>query len=103
GLTNGHTHAHGALARGAVPDRISLEGFLACAPALVGQRSVEDVRLSAALCAVELARKGCTSCIDMAAELPAPTVEGIIAVGQAYADVGIRAVVAPVVSDRPLD
>ncbi|MDB5870568.1 MAG: hypothetical protein JWQ07_10, partial [Ramlibacter sp.] len=102
GLTNGHTHAHGALARGAVPDRISLEGFLAYAPSLIGQRSTEDLRLSAMLCAAELARKGCTSCIDMAAELPAPTVEGMVAVGQAYAAVGIRAVVAPMVSDRTL-
>ena len=102
GLVNGHTHAHGALARGAVPDRISLEGFLAYAPALIGQRSVEDIYLSAALCAAELARRGCTSCIDMAGELPMPSVEGILAVGQAYAEVGIRAVVAPMMSDRTL-
>ncbi len=102
GLANGHTHAHGALARGAVPDRISLEGFLAYAPALTGQRSADDIYLSAALCAAELARKGCTSCIDMAGELPMPSVEGILAVGQAYADVGLRAVVAPMVSDRTL-
>ena len=102
GFRNGHTHAHGALARGAVPDRISLEGFLAAAPALVGQRSVEDIRLSALLCAVELAHKGVTSCIDMAGQLPVPTVEGILAVGEAYAQVGLRAVVAPMVSDRTL-
>lgn len=102
GLRNGHTHAHGALARGAVPDRISLEGFLAHAPALIGQRTLDDVRLSATLTAVELARHGCTACIDMAGELPSPSVEGILAVGQAYADVGIRAVIAPMVSDRSL-
>jgi 5-methylthioadenosine/S-adenosylhomocysteine deaminase len=102
GLINAHTHAHGALARGAVPDRISLEGFLAYAPALIGQRSVADIRLSATLCAVELARKGCTSCIDMPAQLPMVSVDGIVAVGQGYADVGLRAVVAPMVSDRTL-
>lgn len=102
GLVNSHTHAHGALARGAVPDRISLEGFLACGPALIGQRSMEDIHLSAMLGAVELVRKGCTSCIDMAGELPFPSVEGILAVGQAYADVGLRAIVAPMVSDRTL-
>jgi 5-methylthioadenosine/S-adenosylhomocysteine deaminase len=102
GFTNAHTHAHGALARGAVPDRISLEGFLAYAPALIGRRSIDDIRLSATLCAVELVRKGCTSCIDMPAQLPMPSVEGILAVGQAYADVGLRAVVAPMVSDRTL-
>ncbi|MGZ5194278.1 MAG: amidohydrolase family protein [Ramlibacter sp.] len=102
GLANAHTHAHGALARGAVPDRISLEGFLAYAPALIGHRSIEDIRLSATLGAVELARNGCTSCIDMPAQLPLASVEGILAVGQAYADVGLRAVVAPMVSDRTL-
>jgi guanine deaminase len=102
GFANGHTHAHGALARGAVPDRVSLEGFLACAPALTGQRSVDDLRLSATLAAVELARKGCTSCMDMAGQLPRPTVDGILAVGEAYAQVGLRAVVAPMVSDRTL-
>jgi 5-methylthioadenosine/S-adenosylhomocysteine deaminase len=102
GLTNAHTHSHGALARGAVPDRISLEGFLAYAPALIGQRSIDDIRLSATLCAVELARQGCTSCIDMPAQLPMVSVEGLLAVGQAYADVGLRAVVAPMVSDRTL-
>jgi 5-methylthioadenosine/S-adenosylhomocysteine deaminase len=102
GLINAHTHAHGALARGAVPDRISLEGFLAYAPALIGQRSIEDIRLSATLCAVELARQGCTSCIDMPAQLPMVSVEGILAVGRAYADVGLRAVIAPMVSDRTL-
>jgi guanine deaminase len=102
GLVNAHTHAHGALARGAVPDCISLEGFLAYAPALTGQRGLEDLRLSATLTAAELARKGCTACIDMAGQLPQPSVEGIIAVGQAYADVGLRAVVAPMLSDRTL-
>ena len=102
GLANAHTHAHGALARGAVPDRISLEGFLAYAPALIGRRSIEDIQLSATLSAVELARKGCTSCIDMPAQLPMVSVEGILAVGQAYADVGLRAGIAPMVSDRTL-
>jgi len=42
------------------------------------------------------------SCIDMAAELPMVTLEGMVAIGQAYADVGIRAVVAPMISDRTL-
>jgi 5-methylthioadenosine/S-adenosylhomocysteine deaminase len=102
GLSNAHTHAHGALARGAVPDRISLEGFLAYAPALIGQRSVKDIRLSATLGAVELVHKGCTSVIDMPAQLPMVSVDGILAVGRAYADVGLRAVVAPTVSDRTL-
>ena len=102
GLVNGHTHGHGALARGAVPDRIALEGFLAHGSALLGQRTLADLQLSTTLSAVELLRRGCTACIDMAAQLPAPTVAGLLAIGQAYADAGLRAVVAPMVSDRTL-
>ena len=47
-----------------------------------------------------MAMKGCTACYDLNLELPAPTHEGTIAGAQAYADVGIRAVIAPAVADR---
>ena len=102
GLVNGHTHSHGALARGLVPDKVSLEGFLSGMSALNGQRTLDDLRLGATLNAVELVRRGCTSCIDMALQLPLPTTEGLLAIGQAYASVGLRAVVAPMVADRTL-
>jgi 5-methylthioadenosine/S-adenosylhomocysteine deaminase len=45
-------------------------------------------------------RKGCTAACDLFAEFPAPSLDGITAVAQAYADVGIRAVVAPMAADR---
>jgi guanine deaminase len=102
GLVNAHTHAHGALARGAVPDRISLEGFLARGPALNGGRSLIDIGLSARLSAVELLHRGCTAAFDMAAELPVPTVDGLLEVAKAYQAVGLRAVVAPMLADRSL-
>src|SRR6266852_1923284 len=44
--------------------------------------------------------KGCTACYDLPLEWPAPTAEGLGAVGSAYAAVGMRAVVAPMVADR---
>ncbi len=44
-------------------------------------------------------RKGCTACYDLAAEIPAPSVEGINAVARAYPDVGMRAVIAPMMAD----
>jgi cytosine/adenosine deaminase-related metal-dependent hydrolase len=44
--------------------------------------------------------KGCTAAYDLPLELPGPTLEGVEAVGRAYADVGMRAVVAPMVADR---
>jgi guanine deaminase len=99
GLVNAHTHSHGALGRGAVGDRILLEQFLAAAPAINGARTLEEKYLSAKLSAVEMVRRGCTACYDMSVELPAPTAEGLHAVGQAYRDTGMRAVVAPMMAD----
>lgn len=102
GLVNGHTHSHGALGRGGVPDDATLETFLTGATALNGQRSVDDLRLSAQLSAAEMIRKGCTACFDLSVELPGPTVAGIHAVAEAYHDAGMRAVVAPMISDRTI-
>lgn len=102
GLVNAHTHGHGFLARGAVADRATLEMFLCASGGLNGARTPEDIYLSTALGAVEMIRKGCTACYDLCVELPAPSVTGIHAVGQAYDDIGLRAVVAPMVSDIPI-
>ncbi|MCP1673520.1 guanine deaminase [Natronocella acetinitrilica] len=102
GLVNGHTHAHGALGKGLVPDRSTLELFLTMVPALSGNRSLEDKYLTAQLAACEMVRKGCTTCMDLFAEFPLPTVEGVDAVARAYGDVGMRAVIAPMMADRTL-
>lgn len=102
GLVNGHTHSHGALGRGGVPDDATLETFLAGAGALNGNRHLDDLSLSAQLSAVEMIRKGCTACFDLSVELPGPTVEGLHAVAEAYHGAGMRAVVAPMISDRTI-
>lgn len=102
GLINGHTHSHGALGRGLIPDRISLEAFLAMSGAINGARDPAAMKTSALLNAAELLRKGCTAAFDMVVELPVPTVEGLLAVGEAYAQAGLRAVVAPMIADRSL-
>jgi len=102
GLVNGHTHSHGALGRGGVPDDLPLEAFLSGAAWLNGARQQDDLHLSAQLSAVELIRKGCTACFDMFVELPGPTVGGIHSVAQAYHDVGMRAVVAPMIADQTI-
>jgi guanine deaminase len=99
GLINAHTHSHGGLAKGS-GDRWSLELLLNAGPWLAGDRSEEDLYLSAALGAVEMLRKGCTACFDLTLQLPFPTPDGLRAVGQAYMDLGLRAVVAPMVADR---
>jgi cytosine/adenosine deaminase-related metal-dependent hydrolase len=102
GLINGHTHSHGALARGMPGDRIPLEILLTLAGAVNANRSVEDKRLSAQLSAIEMIRRGCTACYDMFVEAPVATVDGVFAAAQGYVDVGLRAVVAPMIADRTL-
>jgi 5-methylthioadenosine/S-adenosylhomocysteine deaminase len=98
GLINSHTHATVTLAK-ATADRWSLELLLNAYPWTAGGRTVELKYLSAKIGALEMVRKGCTACYDLVAEIPAPSADGIRAVGQAYSDVGIRAVIAPMMAD----
>ena len=102
GLVNAHTHAHGGLGKGAVGDRLPLELFLTGSGALNGSRTLEDKYLSAQLSAAEMVKKGCTAAYDLFVEYPGPSIEGIDAVARAYRDVGMRAVIAPMMSDRTL-
>ena len=99
GLVNAHTHGHGSLAKG-MGDRWTLELLLTAGSWINGGRTLEDKHLSTTLGAVEMVLKGCTAAYDLAFEWPAPTPEGLAASGRAYADVGMRAVVAPMVADR---
>jgi 5-methylthioadenosine/S-adenosylhomocysteine deaminase len=99
GLVNAHTHGHGNLAKG-MGDRWTLELLLSAAPWITGNRTAEDKYLSTQLGAVEMVMKGCTACYDLSFDWPAPTHDGLALVGKAYADVGMRAVVAPMVADR---
>ncbi|HSD55494.1 MAG TPA: amidohydrolase family protein [Burkholderiales bacterium] len=101
GLVNGHTHAQNGLAKGLF-DRYTLELYLNAVPWATGRRTVEDKYLSAAICAAEMVRKGCTAAFDMFADFPMPTVEGVGAVARAYADVGMRASVAMMSADRTM-
>jgi guanine deaminase len=101
GLINAHTHAHGNLARGS-GDRWTLELLLNAGPWLSGSRSFEDIYLSALIGAVEMVLKGCTAAYDLVLELPGPTPAGLEAVARAYREVGMRAVIAPMMADRTL-
>ena len=102
GLVNGHVHGHGTLAKGLVEDRWPLELFLNALPGLTGNRSLADKYLNGLVAAVEMIRKGCTACYDLFFEFPQPSREGIEALGRAYFDAGIRAVIAPMVADKTL-
>jgi guanine deaminase len=99
GLVNAHTHGIGNFAKG-MGDRWTLELLLTAGPWIVGNRSVEDGYLSTQLGAVEMVLKGCTACYDLSFEWPLPTSDGLAQAARAYADVGMRAVVAPMVADR---
>jgi len=102
GLVNGHTHGHGGLGKGAVGDRVPLEVFLSASGAINGNRTVEDKRLSATLTCIELVRKGCTAAYDLFVEYPIPTREGMDAVADAYAEIGMRGAIAPMMADHTL-
>ena len=99
GLINAHTHGHGGLAKG-VGDLWSLELLLNASPWVNGGRTSDDRYLSTLLGAIEMIRKGCTACYDLSAMLPAPSAEALYEVARAYADVGMRAVVSPMIADR---
>src|ERR1700709_1755964 len=102
GLVSAHTHSHGALNRGAVDDKVSLEMFLTGAGASTRARATNDKYLSAALSAAAMIRKGCTACFDLTGAFLGPSQEGIAAVASAYRDAGVRAVVAPMIADRTI-
>lgn len=99
GLVNAHTHGDASLAKG-LGDRWTLELLLNAGP--VRQRGIElrDKALAARLAAAEMVSNGITACYDLFSEFPAPTPEGLEAVAGAYAEVGVRAVVAPLMADR---
>ncbi|HEU5195533.1 MAG TPA: amidohydrolase family protein, partial [Methylomirabilota bacterium] len=99
GLINAHTHAHGNLAKG-MGDLWTLELLLTAGPWISGGRTQAERQLSAKIGAVEMVVKGVTAAYDLPLEFPAPTLEGLEAVARGYAEVGLRAVVAPMVADR---
>jgi guanine deaminase len=98
GLINAHTHGPGNLGKG-MGDLWSLELLLTASPWIGGGRSLEDKYLSAMIGAAEMVMKGCTAAYDLAAEFPLPSVDGLSAMAKAYEEVGMRAVLAPMVAD----
>jgi guanine deaminase len=99
GLVNAHTHAHGNLAKG-MGDRWTLELLLTAAPWITGNRTPDDIHLTAQLGALEMVLKGCTAAYDLFVEFPLPTRDGVAQVASAYQEVGMRAVIAPMVANR---
>ena len=101
GLINSHTHGHANLVKG-VAEAWTLEASLTNGPWLAGTRDPETVYLSTLLGAIDMLSKGCIACFDLVYEFPRPTLEGFMAAARAYADAGLRAVLAPMVADQSL-
>jgi 5-methylthioadenosine/S-adenosylhomocysteine deaminase len=101
GFVNAHTHGHANLMKG-VADAWTLEASLTNGPWLAGTRDPETIYLSTLLGAIDMLSKGCTACFDLMYEFPRPTKEGFMAATQAYADAGMRAVLAPMIADQNL-
>ncbi len=98
GLINAHFHSPGNLMKGCL-DGMPLELFMLHeVPPLAASGSAADgtrlARVRTQLGAVEMLRRGITCVHDDAYHVPVATREGIDAILQAYADVGIRATVA---------
>lgn len=99
GLVNAHTHGHGSLGKG-MGDKWTLELLLNAASWITGGYAVSDKHLAAKLNAAEMVLKGTTAAYDLFVEFPQPTVEGLQAVASGYQAVGMRSVIAAMMSDQ---
>lgn len=102
GLINAHTHSPENLLRGAT-EGLPLEPWLVQLYGIVGALSPEDVYLAAMLGAAEMLLSGTTAVLDHLWAAGPLTPDYLDAVMQAYADSGMRAVVAPLYSDVPYE
>lgn len=99
GLVNSHTHSQSALLQGTVRGE-PLDLFVIRAMARRAPRSHRAVYVSAAVHAMAMLKRGITAHIDHLRGGLLPTAEGVEAALEAYRDIGIRAVVAPMYEDR---
>jgi guanine deaminase len=98
GLVNAHTHGLGNFLKGRA-DRWTLELLLTSGGEMFDHQTLEDKYLNAYLGAIEMLLKGCTTCYDLTYGVPLASAEELTAVGQAYLDAGMRAVLAPMIAD----
>lgn len=101
GLVNAHTHSHLAFAKG-IHDRWTLELHLNGGPWTNVLLTHAQRRLAVLLSAAEMISKGCTAAYDLHFEIPEPTAEGMATVADAYREIGLRALIAPMLADRSI-
>lgn len=101
GLVDAHYHSPDNWSTSLLPDApLELWG-LASGPARAG--SADELRLAALWGAAQLLRGGVTAVVDMVRTWPDLDPAIVDAVAGAYDSVGMRAAIAPVVSDLPLE
>lgn len=97
GLINAHTHSPENPLRG-IGEGLALEPWLALMFTAAGQYTPEDHYQCALAGAVEMLSTGTTAVVDHL-WMTGPSTEAVDAVLRAYRDAGIRAAVAPLMSD----
>ena len=101
GLVDAHVHSHNMVARG-VARAWTLEASLLHGGWMSASRRTELVELSALLAGAEMLAAGATGAFDLMAQDGVPDPEVLHAAAGAYARVGLRVRLAPMVSDRTL-
>jgi cytosine/adenosine deaminase-related metal-dependent hydrolase len=99
GLINAHTHSQSALLQGTVQGE-PLDLFVIRAMARRAPRSARVAYVGAALHAAAMLKRGITGHIDHLRDGLLPSMENLDAAFEAYRDIGMRAVVAPMYEDR---
>lgn len=101
GLVNAHTHSPDNLLKGTGP-QLPLELWSLHCAAGRESRSPREVYVSTLLGCIEMLHAGTTTVLDHVRFFPHLDQDHLDSVAQAYLDAGLRAIVAPVVADRPL-
>jgi cytosine/adenosine deaminase-related metal-dependent hydrolase len=99
GLVNSHSHSASALQRGTSAGA-PLDLYVMEAMSRRSRRTMQQIRISALVHAVEMLKRGITGVVDHFRGGAVPSVEAVSTVFAAYDDIGIRAVVAPMFEDK---
>jgi cytosine/adenosine deaminase-related metal-dependent hydrolase len=99
GFVNGHTHSPENLAKGR-DERSTLEPWLAAIWPRLDSLTPRQIYVAALLGAIEMIRTGTVAVVDHFRQTPVRA-DAIDAVCRAYADAGLRALVAVMLRDRP--
>lgn len=99
GLVNSHSHSASALLRGTAPGS-PLDLYVMEAMSRKSRRTMQHVRVGVLIHAIEMLKRGITGVVDHFRGGAVPTVEAVSTVFQAYEDIGMRAVVAPMFEDK---